>query len=484
MPLTTSITLAPSLPADLELLGVPHAGGDQPAPLAGLGEAAVGVDLGHAKLAGFDTGKAGSSLTSATPSGVVVALGTGKADSPSLEDWRLLGAAMLRASGKATKVALLLPAAINADELEAVATGALLASYRFEEQRSKAKPAGPAELVLVGDPASHAASLHRAVAAAEQVAWARDMVNTPPSQLPPRELATRAQSMLAAIPGIEVEVWDLPRIEAERLGGLLGVARGSEEDPRLVRATWSPTGAAKHVVLVGKGITFDTGGLSLKPATGMVTMKTDMSGAAIVLAALGLVARLQLPIKVTAIAPMAENMPSGRATKPDDVLVTRDGQTIEVLNTDAEGRLILADGLTLAAELKPDAIVDVATLTGAVSIALGREIAAVMGTSEELVAGVIDAGAKVGERYWELPLPDIYESHIDSEIADMKNIGKAGEAGTISAALLLKRFVGDVPWAHLDIAGTGRSEASSGYLAKGGTAFSLRTFAALLEQLA
>jgi len=486
MPLSLSLRLANELAADVEIIAVPHQGADAPQPMVNLGSAAIALDPTQARLAAFDASKVASALLAhAQGAKALLALGAGReGQALSLEDYRQIGASLVRHASKATSVAVTLPSSVSVEEVEALATGALLASYVFNEHRSKPKQITLSRLDLLADPAMHAKALERAEAAAQQVAWARDQVNATPSILPPRVLADRAVAMLEDIAGTQVEVWEQSRIESEKLGGLLGVARGSEEEARLVKASWSPAGATKHVVLVGKGITFDTGGLSLKTAGGMVTMKTDMSGAAIVLAALGLVARLQVPIKVTAIAPMAENMPSGRATKPDDVLVTRDGQTIEVLNTDAEGRLILADGLTLARELEPDYIIDVATLTGAVSVALGREIAAVMGTDATLVEEIIKAGNKVGERFWELPLPDIYESHIESEIADMKNIGKAGEAGTISAALLLKRFVGDIPWAHVDIAGTGRSEASTGYLAKGGTAFSLRSFAELLEVLA
>jgi leucyl aminopeptidase len=260
------------------------------------------------------------------------------------------------------------------------------------------------------------------------------------------------------------------------------------EPPRLVRADYRPAdpieidGRAPHVVLVGKGITFDSGGLSLKSADGMTTMKTDMSGAAIVLAALGACHDLGVRVRVTAIAPITENMPSGSAIKPGDVLTIRDGKTIEVLNTDAEGRLVLADALVLATELEPDAIVDVATLTGAAAVALGTGIAAIFGNDDDLVNQLRRAGDRAGERLWPLPLPDEYADHIDSDVADMKNVGKPGQAGAIAAALLLARFVGTSHWAHLDIAGTGRSTEASGYLSKGGTAFGVRTLLGLVAE--
>jgi leucyl aminopeptidase len=274
---------------------------------------------------------------------------------------------------------------------------------------------------------------------------------------------------------------------AEHLGGLLGVARGSTEPPRLVRADYIPEGPIEgggrvpHVVLVGKGITFDSGGLSLKSAGGMETMKTDMGGAAAVLAAFDAAALLGVPIRMTVLTPMTENMPGGRAVKPGDVLTARNGKTIEVLNTDAEGRLVLADALSLAAELEPDAIIDLATLTGAAVAALGTGIAALMGTDEALQDELRRASKRAGESLWPLPLPDEYRNHIDSEVADMKNIGRAGQAGSISAALLLREFVGDSPWAHLDIAGPARSDEDARYLSKGGTGFGVRTLVALLS---
>ena len=287
-----------------------------------------------------------------------------------------------------------------------------------------------------------------------------------------------------------VEVWDEQRIVDERLGGLLGVARGSAEPPRLLKVAYEPAdpvtvdGRVPHVVLVGKGITFDSGGLSLKTPDGMITMKTDMSGAAAVLAAVSACGDLGVRVRVTAIAPTTENMPGGRATKPGDVLTIRNGRTIEVLNTDAEGRLVLADGLSLATEMQPDAIIDLATLTGACVVALGMSIAGVFGSDDALVGRVRAASDRAGEGTWQLPLPEEYRSHIDSEIADMKNIGKGAQAGAISAALLLAEFVGEVPWVHLDIAGPARSDEDSGILTKGGTGFGVRTLLELLENYA
>ncbi|MHB1925111.1 MAG: leucyl aminopeptidase family protein, partial [Acidimicrobiales bacterium] len=259
----------------------------------------------------------------------------------------------------------------------------------------------------------------------------------------------------------------------------------SEQEPRMVRLEYQPAGRPRATVaLVGKGITFDSGGLSLKSGEGMMTMKNDMAGAAVVLGTMSVLAELDVPVRVIGFMPMTENMPGGRAIKPGDVLRARNGKTMEVLNTDAEGRLVLADGLSLAAEEKPDAIIDLATLTGAVVVALGRKIAGLMGNDEALVARVQSAGAQAGERYWPLPLPAEYRRDIDSQVADMKNIGNAGQAGSIVAGLFLQEFVDDRPWAHLDIAGTAFGDTDQGYTSRGATGFGLRTLVELLTNWA
>jgi leucyl aminopeptidase len=280
-------------------------------------------------------------------------------------------------------------------------------------------------------------------------------------------------------------VWDESAIDAERLGGLAGVARGSAEPARLIRLGYEPdgaegNGAVGHVVLVGKGVTFDSGGLSIKSADGMKTMKHDMGGGAVVLAVMSALADLRVPVRVTGIVPATENLPGPRAVKPGDVLRFRNGKTAEVLNTDAEGRLILADGLALAAEAEPDAVVDLATLTGAVRTALGTDIAGLMGTSDALCAQVESASARAGEAVWRLPLPDRYRRLLDSDVADMKNIGP-GTAGALVAGLFLREFVGDVPWAHLDIAGPAWADTEDDLSPKGATGFGVRTMLELLS---
>jgi leucyl aminopeptidase len=310
------------------------------------------------------------------------------------------------------------------------------------------------------------------------VALARDLVNEPPGTMTPRALADVAAE-IAQRPELELTVWDEDAIADERLGGLMGVARGSAEPARLIRLVYDPPGARSSIAFVGKGITFDSGGLSIKTADGMETMKTDMSGAAAVLAAMSVLPALAPKVRVTAIVPASENMPGGRATKPGDVLRIRNGKTVEVLNTDAEGRLVLADGLSLAVEAGVDAIVDLATLTGACVVALGRKIAGLMGNHPGWVEQVRAAGERSGEPSWPLPLYEDYRKLIDSDVADVKNISSGRWAGTLTAGLFLKEFVGDMPWAHLDIAGPARSEENDGIFQRGGTGFGVRTLVEL-----
>jgi leucyl aminopeptidase len=505
------VASAATVPDEVVAVGIPVVGGaagegdESPVAFEWLGrlDAVTGVatdavrrlltdepDEAWLRLQGFSAAK-GTSLVLRAASGPpsVVLLGLGASAGLDLERWRLAGAALVRGAGEGGGTAALLvpedpPGGDVAAVAAAIAEGATLGTYRFDAYRSTPRP-GPVERVVVVGRGEWADGIRRGAAAAAAAVFARDLVNTPAGDMTPRVLADRVRERLSGLDGTSVEVWEEDRIVEERLGGLLAVARGSAEPPRLVRATYTPSGGlggetVRHVVLVGKGITFDSGGLSLKPAEGMMAMKTDMSGAAIVLSVVAACADLAVPVKVTAIAPMSENMPGGRAQRPGDVFTARNGATVEVLNTDAEGRLVLADGLSLASELSPDAIVDVATLTGAQVIALGKGMAALLGNDRALMESLQAAGERAGERLWPLPLPDDYREHIDSEVADMRNIGRTREAGTIAGALLLARFVDGVPWAHLDIAGPARSEESSGYLSKGATAFGVR---ALLDFL-
>jgi leucyl aminopeptidase len=417
------------------------------------------------------------------PTIVLVSLGSTYNET---EHYRRAGAATVGVAN-GSNVAFFLPTSgieEPGDAAQALVEGALLSSYRY-----KCEPGDSAfYVVALGLPLPSVDAhdevvegVRRGEVVASAVNWAKRLIDSPPGEMAPKELAKSVVQRLEEDPDVTVEVWTESRIKEERLGGLLGVGVGSAEPTRLVYATYSPRGAElAHVVLVGKGVTFDSGGLSLKTGAGMMTMKTDMTGAAVVMTALSIASRLGLAVRVSAIAPMTENLPGDKATKPGDVLTIRNGMTIEVLNTDAEGRLILADGLCLAVEANPDAIVDVATLTGAQVVALGDEVGAMYATTNELADYFTCASERSGEPLWRMPLVESYESHIDSDVADMKNIGKTGQAGSVSAALLLQRFTGGRPWVHLDVAGPGRAEVSRGYVTKGATAFGARTIVEFL----
>jgi leucyl aminopeptidase len=317
----------------------------------------------------------------------------------------------------------------------------------------------------------------------EATILARDWVNTPAKDKSPETLA----GLIAAAAeeaGVAAEIWERERIEEEKLGALLGVAAGSDRDPRVVVLEYRPDGATSHVALVGKGIIFDTGGLSLKTANFMEEMKDDMSGAAVVSAAIIGIARLGLPVNVTAIAPLTDNAVGGDATRPGDVLRPVDGPTIEVLNTDAEGRLILADGLGLAKRYQPDLTIDVATLTGAAAVALGKEVAAVFGSDSDVSSQILEAASRAGEEFWELPLFGAYRKSIDSNVADIKNISGGRYGGAIVAALFLKEYAGDGPWAHLDIAGPARSQETTGEFVKGASGVGVRTLIEVARSMA
>ena len=436
-------------------------------------------------------GDVGSSVSLRSIDGSAVVLMSIGSTWNSLENYRLAGASALRCGGD-SNVAFLLPTdgiERPGDAAASLVEGALLSSYSFkgvEGDRSfDVVPLGsPLPSVPTHD--AVAAGVARGITVADAVNWAKRLIDTPPASMPPKELARQVEMRLGDDPSVKVEAWNESRIREERLGGLLGVGQGSAQPTRLVYATYDPEPGTviPHVALVGKGVTFDSGGLSLKSGEGMMAMKTDMTGAAVVMCALSIASRLGLRVRVTAIAPMTENLPSDKAVKPGDTLTFRNGMTAEVLNTDAEGRLILADGLSLAAEVEPDAIVDVATLTGAQYVALGDEIGALFASTDELADYFSAASQRSGEALWRMPLFDGYETHIDSDVADMKNIGKPGKAGAISAALFLRRFTAGRPWVHLDIAGPGRSDAARGYVTKGGTAFGARTIVEFLEAVA
>ncbi len=400
----------------------------------------------------------------------------GVGDQPNDEIVRRAGGMVGRHAARLTSLA------VAVDDPAAFTLGLLLGQYRFDKYRSEPNPARTERLVLVdADDAAVAAAEHARVVAGG-VRLARDLVNEPAAGKPAAELARIATEVGDAV-GLRVVVHDEDALREGGFGGILGVAAGAHTPPRLVEMWHEPADPQGFLALVGKGVVFDSGGLSIKPAKGMEDMKTDMSGAAAVIGAMQVIGELGLPLRVVGLTPLTENMPGGGAMRPGDVLKIRNGKTIEVLNTDAEGRLILADALSLAAEHEPDLIVDVATLTGAAKVALGEHIAGLFGSGEDPVAQVRAAAKRAGERVWPMPMPDDYRSMIDSTVADMKNTGNRF-GGAITAALLLKEFVGATPWAHLDIAGPARASKDNGYTSTGGTGFGVRTLVALAEDLA
>jgi leucyl aminopeptidase len=392
---------------------------------------------------------------------------------------RRAGAALARrGKGRTTMVA-----GVPAGDLAAFAEGALLASYEFKiGAPAKKRALGTLVIMTEAGPEAAAAALERGTIVAQATALARDLANTPSVDKCPAWLAERALK-LAADHDLTARVRDEGELLAEGFGGLIAVGSGSSRPPRLIELSYDPGNTTKHVVLVGKGITFDTGGLPLKPNEGMKAMKTDMAGGGVVMAVMSALRSAGVGVRVTGLIAAAENMPSGSAMRPSDVIEHYGGKTSEVLNTDAEGRLVLADALAYAdAVLEPDVVVDIATLTGAAKVALGLKHGALFATDDALAEALTDAGRESGELLWRMPLVDDYRPAIESDVADVANIGRLGfGAGSITAALFLREFVGDRPWAHLDVAGPARSTSDEADISMGATGFGTRL---LLEWLA
>ena len=365
-----------------------------------------------------------------------------------------------------------------ADAVQAAVEGIVLGTYRFDRYKSAgSETKALTRITVLGSARADAKvardAVKRGQVVAEAVCWARDLVNTPAGDMPPAEIARAAQKMAREV-GLRCKIWGKPELEKGGFGGILGVGAGSVNPPRLIELWYKGAGTETPIALTGKGIAFDSGGLSIKDAKGMETMKCDMGGAASILATMRVIASLKPKINVIAAIPSSENMPSGSATKPGDVLTHRGGTTSEVLNTDAEGRLVLADALAYLAEKKPKVIIDTATLTGACMIALGDQITGAMGNDDALFRDISAAGDAVGETMWQLPLYGDYRRLIDSTVADVKNIGER-YGGAISAAWFLAEFVGDTPWIHLDIAGPAWADKVSDLGPKGGTGVPVRT---------
>ena len=444
------------------------------------------------------SGKAGQTTT--IPSGgtvkapVLVLVGLGPESSP--EAVRRASGAAARAVTNAASVGLALPADDPA-LVRALVEGYLLGAYTFDAYRSRSPKDRPGEVVVLSEGArrqEYVEAFEHAQVVATAVTRTRDWVNTPAGDLTPEKFADavieanggRRPSARGKRAAVQVKVMDEKELEEAGCGGILGVGRGSASPPRMVRLTYKPEGATAHLALVGKGITFDSGGLSIKPGTSMATMKLDMAGAAAVVNATLAIAELGLPINVTTFAPMAENMISGAATRPGDVLTMYGGKTVEVLNTDAEGRLVLADALGHALGVEPDLVVDVATLTGACVIALGDRVSGVFGNDDDAISQVLAAASAAGEPMWGMPIPDEMTEKVkgNSKIADLAQHNTERWGGASYAAAFLQEFVGSVPWVHVDIAGPSFNEKGAyGHVLPGGTGVAVATLVALAQDM-
>jgi leucyl aminopeptidase len=443
------------------------------------------------------SGKAGEAVALPTlgrlPAATLLLVGLGERDKVDAETLRCAAGAVVREARGARHAVSTLSQAIAGDQeagVRAVTEAALLAAYRFDKYKASPRDGDGGKrpslerLELVAGEGEDAGALERELTVGRVLAaatnLARDLVNEPANNLHPADLAAAAVRAVEG-KGVTVAVKDESELAAEGFGGIVGVGQGAAYPPRLVELRYEPEGARSRVVLVGKGITFDSGGLSLKPADAMITMKTDMSGAATVVGVMSALQDLGVQVAVTGYLASAENMPSGHAIRPGDVLKMKNGKTVEVLNTDAEGRLVMADALALGAASRPDAIVDVATLTGACMVALGKRYAGLMSNDDALAGELLEAAGTAGERTWRLPLPEEYRKELDSEVADLKNIGDR-YGGALTAGLFLQEFVDGRPWAHLDIAGPARRDSEDGYIGKGASGAAVRTLLSWLER--
>ncbi len=467
------VSVSRSVPAAADAVGVP-VGTKGPVPRQ------LGLDRASLTAAGFD-GNVGQTL--AVPrkgGGAVVAVGIGDPDTLTPAQLRDVAAAFARAAGTHASLATSLVdvGALPADvAAHVIVEGILLARYRYGALKKEVPTTGLREITLVAGSGRRAAAERgatRGTATAGAAQLARDLANTPPGHLTASRMADVATA-IAAASKLQIEVFDADALAALGCGGLLGVNAGSTEPPRMIKLSYRPAKPTGHLAMVGKGVMYDSGGISLKNSDAMhAVMKMDMSGAAAVLASMSVLAALECKTAVTGYLMCTDNMPSGSAMKLGDVLRIHGGTTVEIHNTDAEGRLVLADGLALAVEEAPDAIVDIATLTGACMVALGAGMAGVFGTSQPFVDQVAAAATAADELVWQLPLfKDKYRKQLDSDVADLKNVG-GPYGGAINAAVFLSEFVGDVPWAHLDIAGPMKVDADESWRAKGATGFGTR----------
>jgi leucyl aminopeptidase len=471
-----------------DLLAVPVFADRRFGPGADAVDRAIGGDLATFMAEADFSGKRGETLAVPTQGKLgakaVILVGVGEQAAFDEDALRRAGATLARRASRVARAATTLLEAVPdsiADDsaAQALAEGIHLGAYQFLKYKGDATASKLSRIVVLGKSGAKVkAALDRGSRIAGAVAWARNLVNEPAGAKSPEEVAQLTRQVARAA-GLKVKVLSGEQLVRERMGGVIGVGGGSDRPPTFVRLAYEPAGAKQTIAFVGKGVVFDSGGLSIKTASGMETMKTDMSGGAAVIAAMSVLRDLGVKTRVVGYVPLVENMPSGHAIRPGDVLKMRNGKTVEVLNTDAEGRLILADALSLAVDEKPDAIVDLATLTGACVVALGEKVAGLMGSDDEWVGQVNRAADRAAESVWHLPLPEEYRKSLDSEVADVRNIGTGGYGGALTAGLFLKEFVDDVPWAHLDIAGPARASSDDGYIVKGGTGFGVRTLVEL-----
>ena len=392
-------------------------------------------------------------------------------------DWRAAGAAAVRAGSARPALTVAVPDGVDDGQLAGLAEGILLAGYRFSLATDDSGAPELARVTIAADTDRYADALARATAVAEATRYARDWTNTPSNEKSPDWLANRVTRAAERVK-VQVRVRDADQLAAERFGGILAVGGGSPRPPRLVELRWRPRGARRHVVLVGKGVTYDTGGIDIKPTSAMELMRKDMGGAAAVAAATIGAAALRLPVRVTTLLPLADNTVSGDAYRPGDVVRHYGGITTEIQNTDAEGRIVLGDALAYAVRrLAPDVLIDLATLTGAQRVALGKKTAALYATDDELAAALAEAGDGAGEPVWRMPLPDDYVELVHSStVADLNNAPVPGEAGSVMAALFLREFTAGHPrWAHLDMSAPAWSSSAAGELSKGATGWGVRT---------
>ena len=470
----TAFSVSKSVPAKVAAIVI---------PVAASGPIPSGVGLNRAQLSalGFE-GRASQTQTlppAAGKTAVRVLVGIGEVRDLDTSVLRNVAASAARACARYESIATSLPGVMRGSAkapTQAVVEGIALALHRWvalKNDKSGLSKLTSVTLVSAEKTAEVQAGMLMGIATSTAVCTARDFANTPPSHLTARQFAEHAVA-IAEASGLEATVYNKDQLIAMGCGGLVGVNAGSTEPPRMVKLEYKPTAARGKVVLVGKGVMYDSGGISLKPSDGMhAMMKMDMSGAAAVLATMGALRALKVKTQVTAYLMCTDNMPSGSALKLGDVLTMRNGKTVEIHNTDAEGRLILADGLSLGAESKPDAMIDIATLTGACLGALGKKMAGVLSNNSGVVSQLMNSSSRTNELLWELPLFHDYRRLLDSNVADMRNIG-GPYAGATTAALFLHEFVGTTPWAHLDIAGPMDADGDEGWLNRGATAYGTR----------